>query len=182
MKIKDIILSAAALMVIGGAVTAALAGTNALTASTIADRTARIENESRLKVMDADSFEKETLDDAGTEVVYYRAVKGEDTVGYVFTTVTTGKSAGLTVMTGLSADGAVSGVAVISDNETAGYVDKVKKAGLLDSFTGKEAAGGFRLGETVDGVSQATKTSRGITEGVDEAARLYETYLKGGAR
>ncbi len=172
MKIKDIIVSAAALMVIGGAVTAALAGTNALTAGTIADR---------MQVIDADDFEELTLDDGGDAVIYYRAVKDGQTAGYVFTTVTTGKSGGLTVMTGIRTDGAVSGVAVTSDNETAGYVDKVRGAGLLDAFTGKEAAGGFRLGETVDGVSQDTKTSRGITEGVDKAARLFETYVKGGA-
>lgn len=181
MKIKDIIVSAAALMVIGGAVTAALAGTNALTAGTIADRMAETENAARLQVINADDFEELTLDDGGDAVIYYRAVKDGQTAGYVFTTVTTGKSGGLTVMTGIRTDGAVSGVAVTSDNETAGYVDKVRGAGLLDAFTGKEAAGGFRLGETVDGVSQATKTSRGITEGVDKAARLFETYVKGGA-
>ncbi|MCI8553963.1 MAG: FMN-binding protein [Clostridiales bacterium] len=178
MKIKDIAVSAAALMVIGGAVTAALAGTNALTAGTIADRMAETENAARLQVIDADSFEEQTLDDGGTSIVYYRAVKDGQTAGYVFTTVTTGKSGGLTVMTGLRTDGTVSGVMVTSDNETAGYVDKVRKAGLLDSFKGREAAAGFRLGETVDGVSQATKTSRGIIEGVDKAARLFEACRK----
>lgn len=180
MNSKDILVSAGALMVIAGVVTAALAGTNALTEGVIARRAEETENTARRQVIDADSFEKASLTDEGEEVVYYIAQKDGATVGYVFTTVTTGKSSGLTVMTGLDAEGTVTGVQVTADNETAGYVDKVTDAGLLDAFKGQNAPGGFVLGETVDGVSQATKTSRGVVSGVNLAVRYYETYLKGG--
>lgn len=84
-------------------------------------------------------------------------------MGYVFTASATGKSAGLTVMTGISTDGTITGVAVTDDNETAGYVAKVREGGLLDAFSGRTAET-FELGKTIDGVSQATKTSRGITD------------------
>lgn len=180
MNSKDILVSAGALMVIAGVVTAALAGTNALTEGVIARRAEETENAARRQVIDADSFEKASLTDEGEEVVYYIAQKDGATVGYVFTTVTTGKSSGLTVMTGLDAEGTVTGVQVTADNETAGYVDKVTDGGLLDAFKGQNAPGGFVLGETVDGVSQATKTSRGVVSGVNLAVRYYETYLKGG--
>ena len=45
---------------------------------------------------------------------------------------------------------------------------------------GQNVPDGFVLGETVDGVSQATKTSRGLVSGVNLAVHYYETYLKGG--
>ena len=76
-------------------------------------------------------------------------------------------------MTGIAADGRVTGVTVTDDNETAGYVDKVKKGGLFDAFRDKETTdGGFTLGEDIDGISQATKTSRGVTEGVNKAVPI----------
>ncbi len=177
---KDTAVAAAALAIIAGGVTAALAGTNALTAGTIAARNEEAENQARLQVIDADDFEKRTLaGDEGEEVVYYEALRDGETVGYVFTVSTTGKSAGLTVMTGISADGKITGVTVTDDNETAGYVDKVKDGGLFEGFQDKAVPdGGFVLGEDVDGVSQATKTSRGVTDGVNRAAAYYRQIQK----
>ncbi len=180
-NIKDIVISAAALAVIAGGVTAALAGTNALTKDTIAARNEETENKARLQVIEADDFEKQTLTAEGEEVVYYAAVKGGETVGYVFTASATGKSSGLVVMTGISSEGKITGVTVTDDNETAGYVDKVKKGGLFDRFREKEApADGFTLGEDIDSVSQATKTSRGVTDGVNKAVAYYQQIQKEG--
>ncbi len=176
---KDILVSAAALTIIGGVVTAALAGTNLLTKDTIAQRSAEIENAARRQVIQADSFEKGTLTADGKEVVYYTALQNGETVGYVFTASVTGKSAGLVVMTGITAEGTISGVKVTEENETAGYVDKVTKGGLLAAFSGKDAAP-LTLGKDVDGVSQATKTSKGITDGVNQAIAYYEDVTKGG--
>ena len=77
------------------------------------------------------------------------------------------------MLTGITKDGRISGVAVTSDNETAGYVDKVKKGGLLDTFQGKDAKP-LQFGVDVDGVSQATKTSKGITTAVNMAVSYYQ--------
>ena len=83
-------------------------------------------------------------------------------------------------MTGLDAEGRSRGAGDGGQRNRSNYVDKVTDAGLLDAFKGQNAPGGFVLGETVDGVSQATKTSRGVVSGVNLAVRYYETYLKGG--
>ena len=93
--------------------------------------------------------------------------------GYVFTAESTGKSAGLKVMTGIRRDGTISGVAVTSDNETAGYVDKVEKGGLLTALQGKNAKA-LEFGVDVDGVSQATKTSKGIVNAVNQAIAYFD--------
>ena len=180
-NIRDILISSVSLAVIAGVVTAALAGTDALTKNTIAQRNEQAETEARLQVIEAESFEKQALTDAeGKEIVYYAARKGTEPVGYVFTVTSTGKSSGLVVMTGIAADGRVTGVTVTDDNETAGYVDKVKKGGLFDAFRDKETTdGGFTLGEDIDGISQATKTSRGVTEGVNKAVAYYRQITGG---
>ena len=175
---KDIAISAMALTLISGVTTAALAGTNALTKDSIAARNEETQNASRMMVINADSFEEQSITDGEATITYYDAVKDGNVIGYVFTTVTNGKSSGLTVMTGVATDGTVSGVVITDDNETAGYVDKVTKLGLLDTFIGKPAET-LKLGEDVDAISQATKTSRGVTDGVNKAISYY-TIIKGG--
>lgn len=172
-NIKGIVVSSLALALIAGVVTAALAGTNALTKDTIAARDEETATAARLQVLEADSFEKQLMTVDGAEVEYYVGIQDGATVGYVFTAESTGKSAGLKVMTGIRKDGTISGVVVTSDNETAGYVDKVEKGGLLSEFKDKSAKT-LEFGVDVDGVSQATKTSKGIVNAVNQAIAYFE--------
>ena len=176
---KDILISAMALMLITGVVTAALAGTNALTADAIAKRVEETENAARLEVMDAERFEKATVQVDKVAQEYYVAYRADAVVGYVFTTVASGKSAGLTVLTGISVDGTITGVIVTEDNETAGYVDKVNKEGLLTELKGKPAVA-LQMGADVDAVSGATKTSKGVVTAVNQAIAAYQVIVKGG--
>lgn len=177
-SLREMFTAAGALMLIAGVITAALAGTNALTMSAIQKRQEEEATAARRQVMDADSFEERTLSSDDGDVRYYVGVRDGAEVGYVFTVTTTGKSAGLTVMTGITADGAVSGVVVTENEETAGYVDKVIGDGLLDRLQGQTDAAGI---QAVDGTSTATKTSDGIKRGVAQAMTYYEAAVKGGA-
>lgn len=175
---RDIVTAAGALMLIAGIVTAALAGTNALTASTIQKRQEEEANAARRQVMEADDFEERTLVGDDGDVTYYVGLKDGTEIGYVFTITTTGKSAGLTVMTGIAVDGTVSGVVVTENAETAGYVDKVVGDGLLDRLQGQTDTAGI---QGVDATSTATKTSNGIKRAAEQAMTYYQTYLRGGA-
>ncbi len=158
------------LALICGVVVAALAGTNLLTADTIAAAEREATNEAcRAVLPEATEFAPVdgTFADGVLEV--YRATAADQTIGYVIKTATVGKSSGLTVMTGIDMNGVVSGVQVVADSETAGYVNTVTKGGLLDRLKGiTENA------QAVDGVSQATKTSNGIKNGVQLALTAFE--------
>lgn len=57
----------------------------------------------------------------------------------------------------------------------------MREGGLLDAFAGRTAET-FELGKTIDGVSQATKTSRGITDGVNQAVAWYQMIKEAGSR
>ncbi len=172
---KDILISALALTVIAGCITAALAGTNMLTEDTIAKRTEEIENAARLQVIDADDFEEKTAQD--DSFTYHIATKDGTQVGYVFVTESTGKSSGLTVMTGIDQNGVITGVVITDDNETAGYVDKIEAAQLPQQLVGKKAEQ-ITLGQDVDAVSQATKTSKGVVNAVNLAIERYQIIAK----
>ncbi len=179
-KVKEILISSAALMLIAAIVTAALAGTNALTKDAIAKLTEETETAARMEVMDADVFRESAVTVDGQSQVYYTGYTEDLVVGYVFTTESVGKSAGLTVMTGISKEGTITGVKVTEDNETAGYVKKVEKAGFLGAFLNKPAQK-MQVGADVDAVSQATKTSSGICDAVNKAIAAYQAIKEGGA-
>ncbi len=167
-NLKAIVLSVLALTLIAGVATAALAATNDFTKDIIAENSAAAADAARKDVFPAaENFEEKTLSVDGKDVVYYEAQRGDELLGYVFTTVTRGKSAGLTVMTGVNADGTVCGVKVTEDEETAGYIDTVTAGGLFQSFVGKTSV------EGVDTVSQATKTSHGVIDGVELALSYF---------
>lgn len=170
-KIKECLLPAAALMVIAAVVTAALAGVNLLTAETIDARAKEAENVARQKVIQADSFSEKTIMIDQTEVIYYEAYQKDTPVGYVFTVVSSGKSSGLTVMTGISAEGAVTGIEITENSETAGYVEKVISDGLLTRIQEANST-------EVDVTSNATRTSKGIMNGVAQAKKYYEQITK----
>lgn len=180
--IREIAVSALSLTVIAVVVTAALAGTNALTKDVIAERTEQIETAARQEVIASDRFEKAVLTTDDDEVTYYIAKQNDGTVvGYVFTATAAGKSAGLTVMTGILSDGTISGVKITDDNETAGYVDKVIKAGFLDELKNYSADREIVMGNDIDAVSQATKTSTGVCKDVNQAIAWYQLVKEGNA-
>lgn len=176
--LKEILISALTLMLIAVVVTAALAGTNALTKGTIAKQVEEAETAARMEVIEATNFVQGSVTVNGGEQIYYTAYADDTVVGYVFTTSASGKSAGLTVMTGISKAGTITGVKVTDDNETAGYVEKVLKAGFLSAFTDMPAKE-MKVDVDVDAVSQATKTSGGICKAVNKAIAAYHAIKEG---
>jgi electron transport complex protein RnfG len=178
-NLREVAVSALTLAVIAGAMTAALALTNAVTKDRIEKINRQTQSGLRKQVIDADTFEEKRFTENGEEVSYYAAKKGNQPVGFVFTVSSTGKSSGLVVMTGISTEGKVTGVVVVEDNETAGFVDMVRKGGLLDRIAGWSSDLKLKLGENIDGVSQATKTAKGITDGVNTAMDYFNTHVKG---
>ena len=176
-NVKSILGAALVLTAICAVVVAALATTKLLTADTIAAAQEQATNEACATVLPAaETFA--VLDGKwqdGVEAVYVGTAADGVAVGYVVKTSTSGKSSGLIVMTGIAADGTVNGVQVIDDNETAGYIDTVTKAGLLDRLLGVAD----NVAE-IDGVSTATKTSNGIKSGVALALTVYEEVSANG--
>lgn len=170
-KIMVCLKPALALMLIAGIVTAALAGVNLLTKDAIETRTREAENAARMEVITADTFTEKSLTTETGTVTYHEAYQDDALVGYVFSTVTSGKSSGLAVMTGISAEGTITGIAITENSETAGYVDKVVKDGLLDRIQKNNSA-------EVDVTSNATRTSKGIMAGVKQAQSYYALITK----
>ena len=88
-----------------------------------------------------------------------------------------GSQGTITMMVGIDANGAITGISVVSHSETSGIGTKVvgneptaSGVGVLDQFIGKSAADGtLTVGTNVDAITGATVSTRGVTTGVNTA-------------
>ena len=115
---------------------------------------------------------------AGASVTEAYAVEaGGAAAGHALKIVASGSQGNIEMMVGLDADGAVTGVSVVKNSETAGIGSKVmdnepnaKGVGVLDQFIGKSAAdGALNVGSNVDAITGATVSTKGVTTGVNAA-------------
>ncbi len=162
-------------------ITAALAGTNLLTADTIAAAEAAATAASMEELVpDADFLEETgTLEDA--EFTYYAASFGGRITNYVFITAASGYGGDVSVMTVVGAEtGAVSRVKVLSaDDETPGLGQNwLSESADVDQFIG--ATGEVKVqkdGGEIAAVTSATITSRAVCSAVNLALAQYQEVI-----
>ncbi len=98
-----------------------------------------------------------------------------ETIGYAFVLKSKGYNF-ITMAVGVDARGRVTGIKVVTNEETPGLgAAAAEKPEFLGQFEGRGPEP-LALGENVDGVSSATYTSRGITNGVNMALEIWR-YL-----
>ena len=104
----------------------------------------------------------------------YSAVTGGETIGWAVQTTANGSQGPITMVVGVDTAGAVTGVSVIKHSETPNIGTKVvADQNVLDRFVGLTHENGevtINTGSnSVDGVSGATYSSRGVAAGVNAA-------------
>lgn len=107
----------------------------------------------------------------------YEVLVGGENAGYAIKVVASGSQGSIEMMVGVDANGAVTGVSIVDNSETAGIGSKVMSnealsngTGVLDQFIGKSAADGtLTVGTNVDAISGATVSTKGVTTGVNAA-------------
>ena len=172
--IKEILKTAISLFLICAVAAGILAYVNSITAPTIAANNAAAADEARGQVLTgADAFEECTLSD-GT--VYYKATSGAQVIGYVFTTAGKGYGGDVEVMTGVDTEGKVTGISILTINETPGLGMNAKKDSFRDQFTGRSGQLAVQKdGGEIVALTSATVTSRAVTAAVSKALSLYES-------
>lgn len=154
------------LMVICGIVALLLSAVNAVTKDVIAENSTKKQSEAILRIFTE-----------GTDVVPYAdtdnvwLVYQNDTVlGYCAAVTPAGYVDDISMMVGVDEAGQVVGVQIVDMSETSGIGTKTKNDSFLDQFIGK--SGVLTVGENIDGITGATYSSRGVTEGVNMALAL----------
>ena len=103
------------------------------------------------------------------------------TGGYAMKIVASGSQGSIEMIVGVDANKALTGVSVVNHSETGGIGTKVinndpNSAGtpVLDQFIGMSGAGSLVVGKTVNPISGATVTTKGITAGCNAALAAVE--------
>ena len=117
----------------------------------------------------------------GKIVEMYPMTNGGADAGYVVKVSASGSQGTITMMVGVDANKAITGISVISHSETSGIGTKVvgnepNAAGepVLDQFIGMSGSGSLVVGKNVIAVSGATVSTKGINMGVNAALAAVE--------
>ncbi|MEG2295724.1 MAG: FMN-binding protein [Oscillospiraceae bacterium] len=103
--------------------------------------------------------------------------KANNNSGYVFTTASKGFGGTMTVMVGMDADSKITGVKLMTHNETPGLGTKTSEPSFTDQFIGIEAE---QIDPDVDSISGATISSNAFKRAVQVAFLAFEEVKKGG--
>ena len=178
---KGILVPTAILFIICVVVSSALVGTNALTMDKINEQALKKADESRMLVLPAaESFEIQN------DGEYYIGKTGGETVGYVFETDSKGYGGTVEVMTGIDTEGNITGVVILSHNETPGLGANAEKAEYTDQYKQPAPESGLELVKfqtpsegQIEALTGATITSKSVTDAVNDAVEKYQS-VKGG--
>ena len=117
----------------------------------------------------------------GKIVEMYPMTNGGADAGYVVKVSASGSQGTITMMVGVDANKAITGISVSSHSETSGIGTKVvgnepNAAGepVLDQFIGMSGSGSLVVGKNVIAVSGATVSTKGITMGANAALAAVE--------
>ncbi|MBE6716938.1 MAG: RnfABCDGE type electron transport complex subunit G [Ruminococcaceae bacterium] len=180
--IKIIVKTALSLFLICAVATGILAFINSVTDPMIAENNKKAADEARLSVLpSAAEFAENTAENGKT---YYIGSANGELSGYVFTTSAAGYGGQIEVMTGIGADGTVTGISILTINETPGLGMNAKKDSFVSQYAGK--SGPFDVIKNTSAaendivaITSATITSKAVTNAVNEALALYETVKEG---
>ena len=178
LNFKEVFIPTIALFLICAITTALLAITNDITSPMIADIQKKNQDEAcRTVLPSASSFTESTVEYNGNTYTFYLGADSNNTVvGCVIITSAKGYGGDISVMTGLSLDGAVTGVQILSMNETPGLGANASKESFLSQYNGSsEVMSVTKDGGSIDSLTGATITSRAVTQAVNEAIEVHNS-------
>jgi len=179
---KEILKPTLILVAICLVMTALLAFTNMATKDAIAAQNEKEASQSRqIALPAADTFEQSSKSED-----CFIGKKGSNVVGYVFTTKASSYGGEIKVMTGIDKDGKVTGVILLSTNDTPGLGLNAQKESFRDQYKQKVPEKGFEVVKgggakegQINAMTGATISSKAVTTAVNEAVKEYQK-IKGG--
>lgn len=181
---KEIVKPAAILLIITAVAAALLGVVQSVTAPAIAEQSAKTQAEAMKAVLpDADEFKAyEGFEPEGVVVAVNEAYKGGELCGYVINVQPSGFGGIVDTMVGISNDGIIQGMKVLSHSETPGLGAKSTDPSFSDQFKGKKAPltvikSGTPGESDIQAITSSTITSKAVTSGVNEA---YDWYVNNG--
>ena len=184
-NLKEILVPPISLFVVCVVVSIFLAATNILTQPRIGAQKAKSNALAKHEVMPtAKIFKEKTL--SGKEYSVGLNDQGE-TLGYLFCTEAKGYSGTINIMIGILKDSTISGIKILSHNETPGLGANIENKTFIKQFIKKAPLNGFNLknnNQSVEGVNAitgATISSNLLVEAIQNALNGKLPVQNGGS-
>jgi len=175
-------------------VAAALLGfANEVTSDLIAQVQEQENNKARQEILpSAESFEPLDESEFNTIVsendkvieVYIGKDSNNELVGYTVKTRASGYGGDIDIITGISVEGNITGMKVVSHSETPGLGANAQKPEFQNQFVGKSTSSKITVVKTVpkdneiQAISGATITSNAVSNGVNMAIDVFNKLVK----
>lgn len=157
-------------------ITAALAGTNALTSGRIEKLNEQKETQAKSRLIKAEVYETKTVEYEKTVYEYSVAKNNGEAEGYIFKINEKGYGGTISVMIAVNIDGSVKAIELLDvSNETPGLGQNTAGYEFREQFEGKDkiltaAKYGTAMGDhEINAVASATISSRAVTAAVNKA-------------
>lgn len=136
----------------------------------------------------ADKFENANVNIEGNEKIseVNSGLKGTEIAGYAIKVSPKGYSGAVQIMVGISTDGKVTGIKILSHTETPGLGANAPKPEFSGQYKDKSIKDKLEVVKEVpskenqiQAITGATITSKAVTLGVNDAIDFYNSSLKG---
>lgn len=190
---KDILKTGLTLFVICAVAAFALALTNSVTEDKIQMQRHLANEKAKMEVLPSaatfEDVEGDELADITSKFspvieVYVGYDASNEVVGYVFKSKPTGFGGPMEIITGIDAQGNVSGVRMGNHQETPGLGARAKEPGFYELYNGKSAAGHLGVAKSnptetdIQSITGATISTVAINDGVNASIDAYH-YING---
>lgn len=185
---RSIIKPGAILFIIAAIAAALLGFVNQITAKPIAEQREKTKAEAMLVVLpDVSTFEENSdfnIEPTNIKNINIGYDNSNNIIGYAFNVTSKGYGGEISIMVGLSTEGKIQGINVVSHSETPGLGANSTDPKFTDQY--KEKSGKLSVTKNAPGESEiqaitsATITSKAVTDGVNEVLDFYEQNLKNG--
>lgn len=152
-------------------------------------RQEKLKNEMAMKelITDAESFDIKDVEVSGNVLEVNEGKNSNGTVGYTLKMTTKGYGGEVILMVGVSTEGTITGMKVLSQSETPGLGANATQPSFYEQFKDKkidEALAVVKAAPSkeneIQAITGATITSNAVATAVNEAVSFYKENLEGG--
>ncbi len=175
---REIIKLGLILLIITSVAGLILGGVNSMTADIIEARALEDSMEA-IEAFFPESDDAGIIDD-GDVLAYdlvdevYEVLQGDTVIGYTIKTVPNGYDGPIELLTGISIEGEITGIEILSQTETPGLGDRITNDEFKDQFAGQSSDEELE----VDALSGATVSKNAVVNGVNAATEVFEEELR----
>lgn len=187
MKKESILKLGIILLLIAGVCGFILGGVSEVTKDPIAKQNKKTIDEANKSILPIASSFEEKADLKSDKVLSVTEGKdGSELKGYTIKVAPKGYGGAIEMMVGITTDGKVSGIKILSHSETPGLGANAETPQFSGQYKDKPAKelevvkGTASADNQIAAITGATITSRAVTKGVNEAIEFYDSKLKGG--